>query len=171
MNTTWSRRILVGVAVGVCLLGVGALEVLSERVRVDRVPTTLPQLNQARTEPSWDSLVPLNEPSSPEIGAAAGDEASTPGIARNVTDAVQKGRLTVLEVDEKARRLVSLNAAGRVVVGDVNDKVVVVTEDRKASDLALLKPGDVIRVEPRGGAVRKIVVLRHGWHDMTSPEQ
>jgi len=77
----------------------------------------------------------------------------------------------VLEVDGKARRLVSLNAAGRVVVGEVEDTAVVVADDRKGADLTLLKPGDVIRVEPGGGPVQKIVVLRHGWDEVSSPEQ
>ncbi len=171
MNTTWSRRVLVGVAVGVCLIGVGALEVLSERVGIDRVSPMLPRSNEARTEPPWDSLIPPSEPSSPETGETTGAGDSTPAVARNLTDAVQKGRLTVLEVDAEARRVVSLNAAGPVVVGDVKEKAVGVTEARQGIDLARLKPGDVIRVEPQGGPVQKIVVLRHGWHEVTSPEQ
>jgi hypothetical protein len=46
----------------------------------------------------------------------------------------------------------------------------VVTEDRKTTALALLKPGDVIRVEPASGRVRRIVVLEHAWREMASPE-
>jgi hypothetical protein len=73
-------------------------------------------------------------------------------------------------VDENARCLLALNATGRVLVTDVSSGAQVVTEDRKATALALLKPGDVIRVEPASGRVQRIVVLEHAWREMASPE-
>jgi hypothetical protein len=47
----------------------------------------------------------------------------------------------------------------------------VVTEDSAAGSLALLKPGDVVRIEPMSGPVHRIVVLRHGWQEVESPEK
>jgi len=79
--------------------------------------------------------------------------------------------LTVLEVDKDARRLLSVNGLGRVRVAEVSNEAVVVTEDKKAADLALLTVGDLIRVESSNGRIQRIVVLRHAWHETESPEQ
>ena len=53
----------------------------------------------------------------------------------------------------------------------MSNEAVVVTEDRKVADLAFLKPGDVIRIEPSNGQIQRIVLLRPAWREMTSPEQ
>lgn len=37
-----------------------------------------------------------------------------------------------------------------------------VTEDEQSTGLALLRPGDVIRVEATHGQVQRIIVLRNG---------
>jgi hypothetical protein len=47
----------------------------------------------------------------------------------------------------------------------------VVTDEKTTTDLALLNTGDVIKAELRAGQIQKIVVLRHAWHETTSPEQ
>jgi len=151
-----------GVAV-VCLLGVGVLEVVSERVRVDGPRRVISRPADPRTEPSWD---PAGlEPS------AADAEAPLPATAGGLTSAVQTGRLTVLEVDAKAHRLVSLNGTGRVLVTDAGRNTLVVTEDGKAAALDLVRPGDIVRVEPTSVSPRRIVVLRRGWQELESPER
>lgn len=162
MSVTWGR-ILVGVAVAMCLLGVGVLEVVSER-RPVRVLPEQPRVGDARVEP-WGELgraVPA---------LTADSDASAPGPQQGLTGAVQQRRLTVLEVDERARRLVSVTGAGRVLVTDLGREPFVVTEDRGAGSLALLKPGDVVRIEPVSGRTHRIVVLRHGWQELESPER
>jgi hypothetical protein len=53
MNATWSR-ILAGIAVAVCLLGIGTLEVLGGRVRVDSPFTMASPPSGIGAEPSWD---------------------------------------------------------------------------------------------------------------------
>ena len=171
MDMTWSRRVLIGTVIAVCLLGIGALEVLSERVSVDRQLAVVSQLAGDGTESAWDSAAASSGVTAPEADLTPSVEGVPPAVPRNMTDSIQRGRLTVLEVDGKARRLVSLNGAGRVVVGEVEDTTVVVADDRMGADLTLLKPGDVIRVEPSGGPVQKIVVLRHGWDEGSSPKQ
>jgi hypothetical protein len=55
MSATWGR-VLVGIAVVACLLGLGALEVLSQRVRVDPVATTGVRSEGVGPEPSGDAL-------------------------------------------------------------------------------------------------------------------
>jgi hypothetical protein len=93
--------------VAACLLGIGALEVLSERVRVDLASTTAQRAPDGRPD------------SSP---------------------AYPKGTL-------------------------------VVTEETQGAGLALLMPGDVIRVEAPHGQIQRIVVLRRGWQELESPEK
>jgi hypothetical protein len=156
MNAT-TGRVLMALVVAVSLIGLGVLEVLSERVRVDGAFTTLYPAAVER-EPAWDTLAPPD----------ATDPALDPS---RLAMSLQMGRLTVVTVDDQAHRLLSVNGTGRVVISDVPDAAVVVTEDRGAARLALLRAGDVIRIEPAGGPIQKIVLLRHGWQEMESPEQ
>lgn len=151
-------RVLMALAVAVCLLGIGVLEVLSERVQIDRAFTTTLRPSVTGPEPAWDAL--------------ASAEGSDPTLdASHPTMPLPTGRVTVLTVDEKARRLLSMNDTGRVVVSDLSNAAVVVTEDRKSGPLALVKPGDVVRIEPPAGQIQKIVLLRHGWEAIESPER
>ena len=81
------------------------------------------------------------------------------------------GRQTVLNVDPAARRVLSVTGTGQVRVSEVNRGTLVLTEETQGAGLALLKPGDVIRVEPRHGQIQRIVVLRRGWQELESPEK
>jgi hypothetical protein len=164
MGVTWGR-VLVGIGVLACFLGIGALEVLSQRVRVDPAAPTAARSEGVRPEPSGDSLALQHDDLLGLEADPADSEAPTPGIARTWTG------LIVLEVDEKDRRLLSVTGRGRVLTTEVSNEAVVVTEDRKAADLAFLKPGDVIRIEPSNGQIQRIVLLRPAWREMTSPEQ
>jgi hypothetical protein len=136
-----------------CFLGVGVLEVVSERVGVDRTDRAIPG-PAVRAEPSLGSV-------DLERGPAADGEAPV-AAAGGLTSVILMGRLTVLEVDETAHRLVALSDVGRVLVADVGRKAVVVTEDGKAAALGIVKAGDVVRVEPGSRSPRRIVVLRRG---------
>lgn len=133
MGVTWGR-VLVGIGVLACFLGIGALEVLSQRVRVDPAATTAVRSEGVRPEPSGDSLALHHDDLLSLEADPADSEAPTPGVARIRPGA---GRLIVLEV----------------------------------ADLAFLKPGDVIRIEPSNGQIQRIVLLRPAWREMTSPEQ
>jgi hypothetical protein len=163
MSVTWAR-VLIGLAVAMCLLGVGVLEVLSERAPSNRAAPTPPRPAAERWEPSWEA-------GEATAVRAAEAEMSTPAATDGLTGSVQQRRLTVLEVNEKARRLVSRNGAGRVLVTELGRDPYVVTEDRGAGSLALLQPGDVVRVDPVNGQARLIVVLRHAWQEAESPEK
>jgi hypothetical protein len=161
MSVTWGK-VLIGLAVAVCLLGVGVLEVLSERVSSNRASMTSPPPRPAdeRWEPSW------------QAGEAAGMQAAeTEPSTEGLIGSLRQRRLTVLEINEKGRRLVSRNGAGRVLVTELGRDPYVVTEDRGAGSLALLQPGDVVRVDPVNGQARLIVVLRHAWQEAESPEK
>ena len=91
-------------------------------------------------------------------------------IAQDLTAAIQTSRMTVVDINRETRRIVCMNSLGKVHEHRVTADATVITEDKTASDLALLNPGDVIRAELRAGRVQKIVVLRHAWHETASPE-
>ena len=85
--------------------------------------------------------------------------------------ALQAGRMTVVDVDEMAGRLVAVNGNGRVLESEVGHRTVVVADGRPIGRIALLQAGDVIRFEPAAGQVQTIVLLRHGGEPVESPEQ
>jgi hypothetical protein len=92
-------------------------------------------------------------------------------VAQDMTGAIQTGRMTVVEVNREARRIVCQNSRGRVSQLKVSNEAKVVTDEKTTTDLALMNTGDVIKAELRAGQIQKIVVLRHAWHETTSPEQ
>jgi hypothetical protein len=155
MSTT-TVRVLVGSVIVAGLLGLGALEVVSERV----------------PSPVVRGAVPTGEPDSPQAYAADLEfrEESSPSPTQ-MSGAVQMRRNTVLSVDPAARRFRSLTGTGHVRVSDVSKGTLVVTEEAQAAGLALLMPGDVIRVEAPYGQIQRIVVLRRGWQELESPEK
>jgi hypothetical protein len=96
MSTT-TGRVLIGSVVAACLLGIGALEVLSERVRVDLASTTAQRALDGRPNSSPAYLADM------EVWEEPG-----PSPAQ-LSGAVQMGRQTVVNVDPAARRFLSLN--------------------------------------------------------------
>jgi hypothetical protein len=158
MSTT-TVRVLIGIVVTAGLVGIGALEVLSERVRVEPASTTA-------------QGAPEGGPDSSPAYLADFDLREEPGPSpAQLSGAVQMGRQTVLNVDPAARRVISVTGTGQVRVSEVNRGTLVLTEETQGAGLALLKPGDVIRVEPRHGQIQRIVVLRRGWQELESPEK
>lgn len=157
MNVT-TGRLVMALAAAMCLLSLGVLEVVSERAGLDRAITTTLRPGPVERDPAWDTIAPPEAPD-PSLDAS------------HLTMAVQAGGVTVLTVDEKAGRLLSMNGTGHVLESEVGDRTVVMTEDRQPGRLELLKPGDVIRIEPTAGEIRKIVLLRHAWRQLESPDQ
>ena len=156
---TTTVRVLIGIVVAACLLGIGALEVLSERVRVDLASTTPQRAPDGRPDSSPAHLADLEFREEPGPSPA------------ELSGAVQMGRQTVLNVDPAARRFLSITGTGQVRESEVSKGTLVVTEETQGAGLALLKPGDVIRVEAPRGQIQRIVVLRRGWQELESPEK
>jgi orotate phosphoribosyltransferase len=94
-----------------------------------------------------------------------------PAVAEDLTTSIQTGRMTVMEINKDARRIVCMNSQGRVQVHKVTNEAVVVTDDKTTTGLASLDTGDVIKAELRSGRIQKIVVLRHAWHEAAGMEQ
>jgi hypothetical protein len=158
MSTT-TVRVLIASVVTAGFLGIGALEVLSERVRVDPAATTAQRAPEGGPDSSPAYLADFEAREEPGPSPA------------ELSGAVQTGRQTVLNVDPAARRFLSVTGTGQVRVSEVNRGTLVLTEETQGAGLALLKPGDVIRVEPPHGQIQRIVVLRRGWQEMESPEK
>jgi hypothetical protein len=158
MSTT-TVRVLIGTVVTAGLLGIGALEVLSERVRVDPASTTAQRAPEGGPDSAPADLADFDVRE--ELG---------PSPAQ-LSGAVQMGRQTVLNVDPAARRFLSVTGTGQVRVSEVNRGTLVLTEETQGAGLVLLKPGDVVRVEPARGQIQRIVVLRRGWQELESPEK
>jgi len=159
MNVTTTGRVVFALAVATCLVALGGLEVMSERTWVDheRAAVTLrPQVGEK--DPGWDTITPPDTPD-PALESS------------HLTMSVQNGRVTVLTMDESAGRLRSMSGAGHVTESQIGSPTVLVTEDRQTTDLAQLRAGDIIRVEPTDGTIQRIVLLRHAWQQLESPEQ
>jgi hypothetical protein len=157
--STMTVRVLVGSVIAACLLGIAALEVVSERVRVDPSSAVVQGASDGR-------------PDSAPVSVAELEFREEPGPSPSqLTGAVQSGRHTVLNVDPATRRVLSLTGTGQVSVSEVDRSARVVTDETQDATLALLRPGDVIRVEAPYGHIQKIVVLRRGWQELESPEQ
>jgi hypothetical protein len=100
-------RILLAVAVAACLLGVGVLEVLSERTPKEQVMPKVGDVRSDDTEPWWES------------GEAVSGQALEAALATpegTLTRGPQSRSLTLLEVDQNARRLESTSGADLVLI-------------------------------------------------------
>src|SRR4026207_1547294 len=98
-------RILLAGAVAACLLGVGVLEVLSERASRDQVVHPFPKVGEVRsddTEP-WGGSGAAGAGPAPAAAVAAPEGALPRGP--------QERPLMLLKVDESARRLVSVRGS------------------------------------------------------------
>ncbi len=96
---------------------------------------------------------------------------SAPAFAESLTDRLQARRMTVLEVKKEAGQIYCLEASGLRVVEFKNGAVpLVITDSGQQADLSLLHPGDLIKVERKDGRAQKIVILRHPWDEIASPE-
>lgn len=157
MNVT-TGQVLIGLAVAVCLLALGGLEMLSERAGMDRAVVTSLQSPAAERDPVWDTIAPPESPN-PALDTA------------HLTMALDTKRMTVVDVDEKAGRLVAVNANGRVLESEVGHGTLVVAAGTPIGRVALLQAGDVIRFVPTTGQVQKIVLLGHAGRQLESPDQ
>ncbi len=90
-------------------------------------------------------------------------------MAQSLTDLIQKSRLTVVEVDKEAGRL-RVRDDAEVCTDLTCLGSLVVTDEESRADLGLINPGDIIKVESKGGRPEKIVVVRRAWNEFGSPE-
>src|SRR5439155_336993 len=79
-------------------------------------------------------------------------------------------RPIVDEVDKIRGRLRVRGPADACTDLACSDQAVVVAEGEMRADLALVNPGDIIKIEPAAGPAERIVVLRRAWEEIASPE-
>ena len=157
MNLTIGR-VLIALAVAVGLLALAGLEMMTERAGMDSAAVSALRSGPVDRDPVWDTIAPAESPN-PALDAG------------HLAMAGPGGRLTVLDVDEKAGRLVAVNGSGRVLESEVDRRTVVVTEGKPVGRVALLQAGDVIRLEPATGQVHTIVLVQHAGRQLESPDQ
>ena len=90
-------------------------------------------------------------------------------MAQSLTDFLQASRLTVVDVNKDAGRIRVRDAAD-ICTDLICQGTLVVTEEEQRTDLGLLNPGDIIKIEAQDGRAQKIVVLRRAWEEIASPE-
>lgn len=91
-----------------------------------------------------------------------------------LTDSIQAGRMTVLEINKSADQIYCLEAGGRLRVVEFSNGALplIVADGMQRADLGLLHSGDLIKVYyGTAGRAQKIVVLRPASNEMASPEQ
>jgi len=91
-------------------------------------------------------------------------------MPESLTDRLQQTRLTVVEVNHGTKLLRVRGVADACSDLACSERTVVVTDADADATLAVLNPGDIVRVEPVAGPPERIVVLRRVWEELTSPE-
>jgi hypothetical protein len=91
-------------------------------------------------------------------------------MTQSLTDYLQESRSVVVAVD-LATGSVRLRANSDVCSDlGCGEQTVVLTDEGPTRDLAVLQPGDLVRVEMDAGTAQRIVVVRRAWEELASPE-
>jgi nitrous oxidase accessory protein NosD len=90
------------------------------------------------------------------IGAAAVALAASAAMAASLSEQMQTGRMTVLEVDQGSGRFMCVEHLKWTAVERAN--------------LDAIRQGDIVRVEKREGQPARLVVVRNAADELTSPE-
>ncbi len=91
-------------------------------------------------------------------------------MTQSLTDQLQQRRLTVVQVDPSTGQL-RVRGEGDVCSDlSCHQETVVVTDEGTHPGLAMLHPGDIIKLETAAGRPERIVVVRRVWEEIASPE-
>jgi hypothetical protein len=96
----------------------------------------------------------------------AKEDAMTQGL----TDWLQKSRVVIVAVDPDSRRVRVKGEADACTDLSCSERTLVVTDEGAAASLAVLNPGDIVRIDESSGRPERIVVVRRVWEELTSPE-
>jgi hypothetical protein len=91
------------------------------------------------------------------IGAVAISVAASVAWAAGLTEQLQTGRMTVVKVDR---------ATGQFLCAEHGRWTPAAKQD-----LRVVQPGDIVKVEPAGGAPARLVVLRTAAEELSGPEK
>jgi hypothetical protein len=86
------------------------------------------------------------------------------------TESLQQSRMVVVSVDTSAGRVRVKGESETCTDLACSDATLVVSDEGTSADLGVLSPGDIVRLEGDQTGPRRIVVLRHAWDELTSPE-
>lgn len=90
-------------------------------------------------------------------------------MAQSLTEWLQQSRLTVVAVDAAKGRM-RVRGEGDACSDMSCSEHTLVVSDQGVASLAALNPGDIIKIDSVAGRPEKIVVLRHVWEEIASPE-
>jgi hypothetical protein len=90
-------------------------------------------------------------------------------MAESLSESLQTGRLTVVEVLKEAGRIRVKGAADACMDVACGEAIVEATEG-PTGGLEALHPGDIIRLEPGPKGHQRVLVVRRVWDELTSPE-
>jgi hypothetical protein len=85
----------------------------------------------------------------------------------SLSDSIQASRMTVLDVRKDTGQFFCLEHHRWTSIGNA----MVVRDDVRRTDVGLMSPGDVVKVERQNGHVSKVVVLRLASEVAASPER
>ena len=91
-------------------------------------------------------------------------------MTQSLTDWLQQSRLIVVAVDPERGHLRVKGQADACRDLSCSERTVVVTDEGQGPSLAVLNPGDIVKIEERAGRPQRIVVVRRVWEELTSPE-
>ncbi len=91
-------------------------------------------------------------------------------MAQTLSERIQQSRVMVVEVDKERGRLRVKGTADACTDLSCAEQALVVTDEGARADLALLNPGDIVKIEPATGRAERIVVVRRVWEEIASPE-
>jgi hypothetical protein len=90
-------------------------------------------------------------------------------MKQSLTEWAQQNRLIVVAVSPETNTIRVRDLADQCTEIACGEQTLVAGDDLTGEGLAALGPGDVIRIDERGDS-RRIVVVRHSWDEIGSPE-
>ena len=86
------------------------------------------------------------------------------------TESLQKDRHIIVSIDSSRGTVRVKGFADACTELSCSEETLVVSDEGTRADLALLNPGDIVRLEGPGGRPARIVVVRRVWDELSSPE-
>jgi hypothetical protein len=86
------------------------------------------------------------------------------------TESLQNDRHILVSVDTSRGRVRVKGVADACTDLSCSETTLVATDEGIRADLAMLNPGDIVRLEGPADRPERIVVVRRVWDELSSPE-
>ena len=91
-------------------------------------------------------------------------------MAQSFTDSLRLNRMIVVAVDRESGRVRVKEASDACTELSCSGETLIVSDEGASTDLQILNPGDIVKLEGKTESPRRIVVVRRAWDELTSPE-